>query len=424
MVNSGRHGSGSADSAENKVNPEKTFCEFFAGIGLVRMGLDDSGWSCVYANDINEKKREIYDLNFRGGEDFHLADVWDTEAVVDRITKKPFLATASFPCIDLSLAGHGRGFEGEHSSAFFGFSKVINALGENRPSVILLENVTGFLTSKNGQDFEAAMKCLSGLGYWIDTFLLDAKFFVPQSRPRVFVVCVHESLGIPLFDGQCAAGSSNDQWGRKVKTASKSIRPSRLVDLVKSIKLPTGWIAFDVPEPEIQRPLLSKILDVDDDQEWWDSTAVSKHYDSMSDKHREIVDRMISENAVFVGTIFRRKRQGTTRAEVRFDGIAGCLRTPKGGSAKQIVIEVRNGRIRMRWMSPREYARLQGADDFQLVGNKIQNLHGFGDAVCVPVIEWIDRFVLTPLFENTASSLSSLISSPTSSKPAHQRQLF
>ncbi len=108
---------------------------------------------------------------------------------------------------------------------------------------------------------------------------------------------------------------------------------------------------------------------------------------------------MLSEGKTFVGTIFRRKRDGKTRSEVRFDGMAGCLRTPKGGSARQIVIVIDKGVLRMRWMSAREYARLQGAKDFPLVENNIQNLFGFGDAVCVPVVQWIDNNVLTPLFD-------------------------
>lgn len=89
--------------------------------------------------------------------------------------------------------------------------------------------------------------------------------------------------------------------------------------------------------------------------------------------------------------------------EVRFDGVAGCLRTPRGGSARQIVaIDV--GRLRMRWMTPREYARLQGAADFPLAGSKTDQHFGFGDAVCVPVVRWIDRHLLTPLFENSDSA--------------------
>jgi DNA (cytosine-5)-methyltransferase 1 len=99
-----------------------------------------------------------------------------------------------------------------------------------------------------------------------------------------------------------------------------------------------------------------------------------------------------------VGTIYRRKRHVQMRAEVRFDGIAGCLRTPRAGSAKQIVIVIEKGEYRIRWMSPKEYARLQGAADFPLVGTRNQQLFGFGDAVCVPAIAWIDKQVLTPIF--------------------------
>jgi DNA (cytosine-5)-methyltransferase 1 len=58
----------------------------------------------------------------------------------------------------------------------------------------------------------------------------------------------------------------------------------------------------------------------------------------------------------------------------------------------------------MRWMSPREYARLQGAPNFPLVGGRNQQLFGFGDAVCVPAIQWVDRQVLTPLYESARTS--------------------
>jgi DNA (cytosine-5)-methyltransferase 1 len=121
----------------------------------------------------------------------------------------------------------------------------------------------------------------------------------------------------------------------------------------------------------------------------------------MSDRHRKLVDELVANRGLHVGTIYRRVREGSQRAEVRFDGVAGCLRTPRGGSAKQIVIIVDRGQVKMRWMSPREYSRLQGAGEFPLVGDRIQQLFGFGDAVCVPVIRWIDRHVLTPLFEST-----------------------
>jgi len=379
--------------------PGKTFCEFFAGIGLVREGLEASGWTCVYANDINPKKRELYEGRFGAEGHFHLGDVWETAEVLAQIPERPFLATASFPCVDLSLAGHWRGFEGEHSSTFFGFARALDALGDRRPKVVMLENVTGFITSQGGKDFESAARALAELGYHLDAFVLDAKWFVPQSRPRVFVVGLRDGEGPALAVRKSSRDWIKDEWSEIVDRADKTIRPPKLVKLMRSIELPTGWAAFDIPAPRLDRPDVAALIDLDDRQEWWDASAVAKHLDMMSDPHREAVDALLAAGRTFVGTIYRRKRGDKTRAEVRFDGVAGCLRTPKGGSARQIVIAVEGGAVRMRWMSAREYARLQGAPDFPLVANAIQNLHGFGDAVCSPVIRHIDKHILTPVFE-------------------------
>ena len=377
----------------------KTFCEFFAGIGLVREGLSSSGWSCIYANDIDPKKQQLYQNHFGADRHFHLGDVWNTQEVAARITETPFLATASFPCIDLSLAGHWRGFEGTHSSTFFGFAQLLESLGERRPKVVMLENVIGFITSKGGKDFESAVRALAELGYWIDAFVLDARYFVPQSRPRIFVIGLHESIEPPFAARKSASDWFAGRWNKNIEQAGNHVRPSKLVELMKSIDLPTGWSALGLKPPEEKRSDIAALIDQDDNQEWWSQYEVDRHHVMMGDQHRKIVDQMLAAGQKFVGTIFRRKRADKTRAEVRFDGLAGCLRTPKGGSAKQIVIVVENRKMRMRWMSAREYARLQGAEHFPLVSNNIQNLYGFGDAVCVPVIRWIDQKILTPVFD-------------------------
>ena len=84
-----------------------------------------------------------------------------TAEVVARIPGRPALATASFPCVDLSLAGHYRGLEGRESSTFFAFAEVLRALGRRRPPLVLLENVPGFLTSREGRDFVTAAETLA-----------------------------------------------------------------------------------------------------------------------------------------------------------------------------------------------------------------------------------------------------------------------
>jgi len=378
----------------------KTFAEFFAGIGLVRLGLERAGWHCVYANDNDPKKQQQYEARFDDNH-FHLCDVFDLDSMRKAMPTGAVLETASIPCVDLSLAGNWKGIEGSHSSAVFGFLECIGDLGS--PPLLLLENVVGLLSSKQGEDFRRLSQLLADAGYWLDVFRLDAKHFVPQSRPRIFFVGVHESCihacPFPRSDGEFVLGDSD--WESMIRSNSE-LRPSRLVDLLMTTEISTGWFCSETRSPKSKVEPLSALIDLGDNELWWDVAQVTKHYEMMSDAHREEVDRLRQTRSLTVGTIYRRKRHGKTRAEVRFDGTAGCLRTPKGGSAKQIVVVVEPSRLRMKWMTPREYSRLQGAEDFPLVGGTNQQLFGFGDAVCVPAIEWIGNHILNPLLKSIA----------------------
>jgi DNA (cytosine-5)-methyltransferase 1 len=379
---------------------EKSFCELFAGIGLVHEALRQSGWRPVYANDIDAKKRRMYQGHYGGADHYHEGDVWDWEAVVDRIPGRPFLATASFPCTDMSLAGMRRGLAGEQSGALFGFLQAIERLGERQPRVVLLENVPGFLTSHDGADFATAVDELAALGYWLDSFVIDARWFVPQSRPRLFLMGYHHELvGPPLVRREPEADALDDRWLRAIERNGR-LRPARLRATIERIDPATGWATVDCGPPRQTRYNLADFLDADDDRLWWSAAEVARHRDMLFDRH---LRQMESLGAASAGPVlltgFRRIRQGKQRLEVRFDGIAGCLRTPRGGSAKQVVLMLHHGELRMRWMTPREYARLQGAPDYTLPDNAIQGYFGFGDAVCVPAVAWIDQNMLTPVFE-------------------------
>jgi DNA (cytosine-5)-methyltransferase 1 len=117
----------------------------------------------------------------------------------------------------------------------------------------------------------------------------------------------------------------------------------------------------------------------------------------MSKKHRRIANEMIQGKRWSYGTVFRRVRNNVSMAELRTDNIAGCLRTPRGGSGRQILFKAGKGKYFARLLTPRECARLMGADDFIIEGTLNQALFGFGDAVCVPVVEWIARHYLNSL---------------------------
>jgi len=365
------------------------FAEFFAGIGLVRMGLEAGGWRVAYANDIDEQKWEMYDGHF-GDASSHF-DTTDVHHVDSQTVPTVDLATASFPCTDLSLAGGREGLRGKQSSAFYGFMDVMEGMGERRPGLILLENVPGFLTSHKGRDFREAMLALNALGYAVDPFILDAKWFVPQSRPRLFVVAsldCEESTGFAV---------------------TSRIRPAPITEFI-AVNSDIRWTSAELPSPPSRsesklRGILEKLPD--SAPEWWSQDRADYLYNQMSERHREVANSWMAKRAWTYGTVFRRVRKqpdGTKRSmgELRNDGIAGCLRTPKGGSGRQILFRAGYGRYAARLLTPRECARLMGADSFRITVPLNQALFGFGDAVCVPAISWIAEHYLNPAIQDSS----------------------
>ncbi|MBX7209638.1 MAG: DNA cytosine methyltransferase [Verrucomicrobiaceae bacterium] len=362
----------------------KRAAEFFAGIGLMRMGLDAEGWTTVWANDLDEKKWEMYRANFNDGAcEFVLDDVHKVEG---KDIPEIELATASFPCNDLSLAGARHGLAGTHSSAFWGFMDAIKGMGKRRPPLILLENVAGFLTSNDGNDFRDALLALNDLGYAVDVFIIDAVRFVPQSRQRLFVV---------------GSKAKADRLREVPKLLLQSeLRPPALADFI-FMNPEIGWAIRELPSlPPSSMKLEDIIEDVPLNSElWWSRDRCEYLMNQMSDKHRAEAERMMAGSKWSYGTVFRRVRNGRSMGELRTDGIAGCLRTPRGGSGRQILFCAGKGEYRVRLLTPRECARLMGANRYKIDVSLNQALFGFGDAVCVPVIQWIARHYLNPLLE-------------------------
>lgn len=162
--------------------------EFFAGIGLVRLGLEAGGFTVGWSNDYEPSKASMYEGHF-GTATSHELVIGDVAAVTsEQLPKDLALAWASFPCTDLSLAGNRAGLKGIQSGTFWHFSRLLRELGDKRPSVVALENVHGLATSHGGDDLTALIRELNDLGYSVDLMALDAKRFVPQSRPRIFIV--------------------------------------------------------------------------------------------------------------------------------------------------------------------------------------------------------------------------------------------
>lgn len=366
------------------ANLTLTAAEYFAGIGLVRMGLQCAGWRILFANDISEKKEEMYRAFFPDSNGHYLVtDIFDLNAATIPTTT---LATCSFPCVDLSLAGNMNGINGKQSSAFWGFVNALEAQRQNAPPLLLLENVPGWLYSNNGKDFRVTVAALNKLGYRCDVFTLNAQHFVPQSRLRVFLVGFKSDRPtVPL----------EKLWQRP-----KSLLNKRLWESILANK-DLAWSPLEIPPPpSLKSKGLAAIIETmtADDSRWWPQDEVDRHLAMMAESHYRRVMRLVEQHQISYRTFYRRVRQGQQRAEVRHDEIAGCLRTAVGGSGKQFLIKAGCGQIQMRTMTPREYARLQGVPDhYPITATEVQALTGFGDAVCVPAITWIAEYILNPL---------------------------
>lgn len=362
---------------ERMEQPRLRAAEFFAGIGLVRQALAQASIDVVWANDIEECKRDIYAENF-GDDHFHLGDVRDVRgADIPDID----VATASFPCTDLSLAGNRKGIREGESSMFWEFARVLEEMGERRPRAVLLENVPGFATSKGGRDLRDALAELNGLGYSCDVMVLNASRFVPQSRQRLFIVGVQGEVQSSPVEGS-------------------PLRPAWIVDLFSAPGSGLRLHCHTPPLPAAPDVSFGSVADrlPHSSPLWWEAARLAAFIDSLSPLQRERLDAMRRGRRLQWRTAYRRTRAGVAVWEIRNDELAGCLRTARGGSSKQAVVEAGNGKVRVRWMTASEYAALQGAPGF-LFSSVTENkaLFGFGDAVCVPVVAWLATAYLAPI---------------------------
>lgn len=360
--------------------------EFFAGGGLARLGLEPD-FHCTFSNDIDPAKAAAYRSAF-GGEDLKEGDIWTLTP--GDLPGQAALAWASFPCQDLSLAGNRRGLAAPRSGAFWGFHRLIEKLAHEKraPDILALENVTGLLSSHGGADFTALVHALDDLGYRVGALEIDAALFTPQSRPRLFVIAARRAPAHLTASGPSEPFHS---------TALRNV----VARMPEPLRKRFVWWRLEAPAKRNTR-LADMLDDPPVGVEWQSQEQTQKLLGQMSELQRARVEALRESGRREVGAVFRRIRieQGerVQRAEARFDGIAGCLRTPSGGSSRQMLLFVEGDSVRSRLLSPREAARLMGApDDYPLPANQTAALHLFGDAVCAPVVRWLSQQLLAPL---------------------------
>lgn len=365
-----------------------TACEFFAGGGLAGLGL--TGFRTVLANDIDAAKARAFRANHPDAPLIH-DDIWNLTS--ERIPGAPDLCWASSPCQDVSLAGARGGLKARRSGAFWGFWKLMQALDtEGRaPRVIVLENVVGLLTSGEGQDFAAVCGAMAEAGYTVGALEIDAGLWLPQSRPRLFIVAMRGAEGPRL-----AAPAAPFHSSRLIAAWE------RLPETVKA-----NWAWWRLAAPPRRNLDLATVLE--HDAPCFGEAETQTLLAMLSPLHRARLETIQASGERRIGAAFRRVRvkdgAKLQRLEMRFDGLAGCLRTPSGGSSRQYVAVVEGGRVALRRLTGREAARLMGVDDaYRLPASESAALKLMGDAVAVPVVDALARGLFLPALSGRAEA--------------------
>jgi DNA (cytosine-5)-methyltransferase 1 len=251
-----------------------------------------------------------------------------------------------------------------------------------------MENVCGALTSHGGRDFAAICATFAQAGYRLGPLIIDAALFRPQSRPRLFLIGVRGSVPHPLT----------------MPGPQGPFHPTNLVRAAQ--RLPAegraGLLWWRLPIPAARNTALIDLLE-DPSPAWDRPAATARLLSLMVPAHLARIAAAQRSGVRQAATVCRRMRPGpggrpVQRAEARFDGLAGCLRTPAGGSSRQFVLEVEGDLVRSRLLSARESARLMGlADDYILPRTHNAALHLTGDGVVVDVVRHLAAHLLEPL---------------------------
>ena len=236
-----------------------SFYEFFAGGGMARAGLGE-GWRCLFANDFDHKKIEAYRANW-GSDVLHEGDVGAVSLA--QLPESADLIWGSFPCQDLSLAGAGAGLSGARSGSFWPFWRLVKELkhAQRAPKLIVLENVCGALSARGGKDFIQLCVALAQENYRFGALVLDAALFVPQSRPRLFIIALAQDAPLPadLISPHAQEPFHTQAVQKSYAQLSGELRPH--------------WLWWALPTPKTQVHSLLAVIEEQPQDVAWHSVA-------------------------------------------------------------------------------------------------------------------------------------------------------
>lgn len=328
-----------------------TFVDLFAGVGMVRMGMEQAGFECVYTCEFDKHKRKEYEIIH--GNEPQGCDIRDVRAAdIPRADVWFFGA----PCQDFSIAGLRKGLGGDRSSLIGEVFRLVEEKAEDKPEWLVYENVKGMLSANNGYDFLSIIIAMDELGYDVEWQVLNTKNFgLPQNRERVYTIGHHRERG----SKQILPITSTDGKDSNTKiNVVGSTNPGKKIQQRKYIYGDDGLMgcltATDYKEPKIVQ--IGRVKDSERD-----NPSVYRVYDT--------------------------------------EGLSPCLNTMQGGGREPHVLvendEKYGEEYVIRKLTPKECMRLQGVPDeytdklIQAGISDSQIYKAAGDGLSVPIAKEI-----------------------------------
>lgn len=323
------------------------FLELCAGIGGFRQALENLGCECIGYSEIDKHAIKLYSAWYN--DECNFGDITKIEA-----EKLPDfeLLVGGFPCQAFSVAGKRGGFNDTRGTIFFDFARIMKA---KKPKFAIFENVKGLLNHDGGKTYETMLRTLDELGYNAQWGILNTKFHgLPQNRERVYIVANlrERSSTKILFE------RGNDSADKVERTENGII--GQFYNRKGKTHQDLGVISSEGHSPALlatthKNPRIVKIGDIDGL-----NTQYSRVYDS--------------------------------------EGVSTTINAQGGGLGAKTGLY--NAGNKVRRLTPKECFRLQGfKDEMVELGYKLgisdtQLYKMAGNAVSVPVVEWVAQRVL------------------------------
>lgn len=374
------------------------FIDLFCGIGGFHIALSELGGKCVFASDIDKECRKVYEDNYK------LKPVGDITQVKTQDIPDHDVLVGGFPCQAHSNAGHKKAFDDKRGKLF---DEIIRIARDKQPKIMLLENVKHIKKVKDGKVFEYIYNELNKVGYHVqDIELSPHEFGIPQSRPRVYFICLRKDMYDPIKVEITPVVTKHEIFQKLSEIDTKYLVPQEICKVIDlwDIMLKQMEVGQRISVPIILEEFYNAYETYDGLADWKvnyikkNKDIYAKYqqaWDDWFEKNSELLTKKVvysklewqtgalkGNDSIWEHFIQLRQSGIRVKSNDKFPTLVAIVQTPIYGKEK-------------RYLTPRECARLQSfPDEFKMHATDKLAYKQFGNSVNVHVVQTIFGSIL------------------------------